>query len=339
MNAPVLCFGELLLRLSAPPHERLLQTPRLSVHVGGAEANVAVALAQFGHAVGMLGTVAANTLGDAALGELRRLGVDAGRVRRGEGRMGLYFFEQGALRRASEVVYDREGSAFACARRADYDWPQLLAGGARLHLSGVTPALGPECAQTAIDAAHAAVRLGIPVSFDGNFRGKLWQRWGGDAAGLLKPLMDSADVLFANHRDIALVLGQDFEGLSPQAAFRKAAAAAFEAFPRLQRFAATQRVSDGVQQQELGALMALRTGGLLEAAPYRLDDIVDRIGGGDAFAAGLLHGLHVGMDDQRALEFALASGAFKHTVPGDFLRGTSADVEAWQRGEGADVRR
>lgn len=339
MSAPLLCFGELLLRLSAPGHERLLQTPRLSVHVGGAEANVAVALAQFGHSVSMLGTVAANPLGEAALGELRRLGVDTGRVRRGEGRMGLYFFEQGALRRASEVVYDREGSAFACARSADYDWPHLLAGGARLHLSGVTPALGAECARTAIDAAQVAAQMGLPVSFDGNFRGRLWQRWGGDAAGLLKPLMVSADLLFANHRDIALVLGEDFDGLSPQAAFRAAAEAAFTAFPRLQRFAATLRLSGGVQQQELGALLALRDGRILEAAPYRLEGIVDRIGAGDAFAAGLLHGLHVGMDDPRALEFALASGAFKHTVPGDFSRCSSADIEAWQHGEGADVRR
>lgn len=339
MSGAILCFGELLLRLSAPGQERLLQSPRLEIHVGGAEANVGAALAQFGHPVSMLGTVADNPLGQAALGELRRIGIDTARMRRAEGRMGLYFFEQGAIRRASEVVYDRAHSAFAQARASDYEWPVLLVGASRLHLSGVTPALGAECARTAIQAADAAVTQSVPVSFDGNFRGKLWQLWGGDAPALLKPLMASADVLFANHRDIALVLGERFEGMHPRAAFRAAAEAAFTAFPRLQHFAATQRLSGGVQQQELGALMALRDGRLIEAAPYLLDGIVDRIGGGDAFAAGLLHGLHSGMDAQATLDFALANGAFKHTVPGDMSRCSVADIEAWKAGEGADVRR
>lgn len=339
MSASILCFGELLLRLSAPGQERLLQTPRLDVHIGGAEANVGAALAQFGHAVAMLGTVADNPLGQAALAELRRLGMDTSRMRRADGRMGLYFFEQGAIRRASEVVYDRAHSAFAQASAGDYDWPGLLAGAGRLHLSGVTPALGAECARTAIEAAETAVAQAVPVSFDGNFRGKLWQAWGGDAPALLKPLMASADVMFANHRDIALVLRERFEGLAPRAAFRAAAEAAFTVFPRLQYFAATQRLSGGVQQQELGALMALRDGRLIESAPYLLEGIVDRIGGGDAFAAGLLHGLHSGMDAQAALDFALASGAFKHTVPGDMSRCGIADIEAWRAGEGTDVRR
>lgn len=339
MSESIVFFGELLLRLSAPGQERLLQSPHLQVHVGGAEANVGAALAQFGHAVSMLGAVADNALGQAALAELRRLGVDTSRVRRAAGRMGLYFFEQGAIRRSSEVVYDRAGSAFARVEAAEYDWPQLLRDAGRLHLSGVTPALGAECARAAREAAEAANALGVPLSFDGNFRGKLWEAWGGDPAARLRPLMAAADVLFANHRDIALVLGERFDGLSGRAAFRAAAEAAFTAFPRLQHFAATQRLSGGVQQQELGALLALRDGRLLESAPYLLDGIVDRIGGGDAFAAGLLHGLHTGMGAQAALDFALASGAFKHTVPGDMSRCSVADIEGWRLGEGADVRR
>jgi 2-dehydro-3-deoxygluconokinase len=339
MSGPIVFFGELLLRLSAPGQERLLQSPRLQVHVGGAEANVGAALAQFGHAVSMLGTVADNALGQAALAELRRLGVDTSRVRKAAGRMGLYFFEQGAIRRASEVVYDRAGSAFASAKAAEYDWSRLLRDAGRLHLSGVTPALGAECASAARHAAETANALGLPMSFDGNFRGKLWDAWGGDPAALLRPLMASADVLFANHRDIALVLGERFDGLSGRGAFRAAAEAAFTAFPRLQHFAATQRLSGGVQQQELGALLALRDGRLFESAPYLLDGIVDRIGGGDAFAAGLLHGLHTGMEAQASLDFALASGAFKHTVPGDISRCSVADIDAWRLGDGADVRR
>lgn len=309
------------------------------VNVGGAEANVAGALAQLGHAVGMLGTVADNALGDAALGELRRIGVDVSRMQRGPGRMGLYFFEQGAMRRASEVVYDRAHSAFAQARACGYDWSELLQGAQRLHLSGVTPALGLEQARAAQAAADAAVRLGLPVSFDGNFRGRLWQAWGGDPAALLRPLMAQADVLFANHRDMALVLGQGFDAASPREALAAAAAAAFRAFPRLRWFTATQRVSGGVQQQALGALLAQRDGSLLESAPYVLDGIVDRIGGGDAFAAGFLHGLHSGYSAQATLDFALASGAFKHSVAGDISRCSVAEIRAWMQDEGADVRR
>jgi 2-dehydro-3-deoxygluconokinase len=339
MSAPILCFGELLLRLSAPDHERLLQSPRLDVHVGGAEANVAAGLAQLGQAVEMLGLVPEGVLGDAALGELRRLGVGTSRVLREPGRMGLYFFEQGAIRRPSEVVYDRAGSAFAQAPAARFDWPALLQGGSRLHLSGVTPALGLESARTAIAAARAARAAGLRVSFDGNFRGKLWQAWGGDAAVLLRPLMAEADVLFANHRDIALVLGERFEGLSPTRAFAAAAEAAFTAFPQLQHFAATLRLSEGVEQQQLGALMALRDGQLIEAPAYNLAGIVDRIGGGDAFAAGLLHGLHSDYPPQQCLQFALAAGCYKHTVPGDMNRCSLADVEGWMAAEGADVRR
>lgn len=339
MRGPILCFGEILLRLGAPGFERILQSPRFEVCVGGAEANVAVALAQWGHPAAMLGQVADNPLGSAALGELRRLGVDTSRVLRGAGRMGLYFFEQGAMRRPSEVVYDRAHSAFALAQPQFYDWSGLLAGGARLHLSGVTPALGPDCARSAQAAAQAAVQQGLPVSFDGNFRARLWEAWGGDPAALLRPLMACADVLFANHRDIGLVLGERFSGLAPREAFRAAAEAAFTAFPRLRCFAATQRVAEGVRQQVLGATMALRDGRFLESEPYALEGIVDRVGAGDAFAAGLLHGLHSDMDNQEALDFALACGAFKHTVPGDMLRAGLAEITAWREAEGADVKR
>jgi 2-dehydro-3-deoxygluconokinase len=190
--------------------------------------------------------------------------------------MGLYFFEQGAMRRPSQVVYDRAHSAFALAQPQFYDWSGLLAGGARLHLSGVTPALGPDCARSAQAAAQAAVQQGLPVSFDGNFRARLWEAWGGDPAALLRPLMACADVLFANHRDIGLVLGERFSGLTPREAFRAAAEAAFTAFPRLRCFAATQRVAEGVRQQVLGATMALRDGRVLESEPYALEGIVDR---------------------------------------------------------------
>ena len=186
MKRRVVCFGELLLRLSAPGRERLLQTPGLEVHVGGAEANVAVSLARFGHEAAMVSTVPGNALGETAVGELRRHGVDTGHVRAGEGRMGLYFLSHGALHRPSEVLYDRAESAFV--RSADYDWERLLEGAHWLHLSGVTPALGESTAQATLAAARAARRRGVMVSFDGNFRRKLWQAWDGDAAMLLRQI-------------------------------------------------------------------------------------------------------------------------------------------------------
>ena len=155
----IICFGELLLRLGAPRREVLLQTPAFDVHVGGAEANVAVSLARLGHEVGMVGTVAEHALGEHARGELRRHGVDVARLRSRPGRMGLYFIETGALHRPSQVIYDRAGSAFTL--HPGYDWDASLAGAAWLHLSGVTPALGPGCADAAIAAAEAACRAGL----------------------------------------------------------------------------------------------------------------------------------------------------------------------------------
>ena len=334
----VLCWGELLLRLSAPGYERLLQSARFDVHVGGAEANVAVGLAGFGHPVAMLGAVADNALGVAACGELRRAGVDTSRMRCAPGRMGLYFFEQGALQRPSEVLYDRTDSAFARLPASAWDWPALFAGAAHLHVSGITPALGAESAQAALDAVRAARSLGLGVSVDGNYRPKLWQAWGGDAPRLLRALMAEADGLFVNHRDLGLALGVELDRGEPVASFAAAAEAAFAAFPNLAWIAATTRGAEATQSQSLGAVMVERGHALTVAPPLRLDGIVDRIGGGDAFAAGILHGRLRGWSTAEVLAFGLAAGAYKHSQPGDALRASEADIRAWQAG-GVDVRR
>src|SRR6478672_1708968 len=179
MAGRVVCFGELLLRLAAPGNELLLQRPHLDVHVGGAEANVAVALSGFGHAVSMAGTLADNALGRAARDQLRRNGVDTTPLNFAAGRMGLYFYTTGAGQRPSEVLYDRAHSAFANAPPASHDWEALLAGARLLHLSGITPALGPGTAQPALGAARKAREHGAMVSLDGNFRPKLWSAWDG----------------------------------------------------------------------------------------------------------------------------------------------------------------
>jgi 2-dehydro-3-deoxygluconokinase len=226
----IVCFGELLLRLTAPGRELLLQTGRLDVHVGGAEANVAIGLARLGHEAAMISRVPEGALGDAAAGHLRRYGVSTAGVATGPGRMGLYFLSPGAGLRPSDIIYDREGSSFALAGPGDFDWDGLLDGADLLHLSGITPALGERSAAAAVAAAEAARARGIKVSFDGNYRAQLWERWDSDPKAVLGRLVGQADILFGNHRDISLLLGRAFSGEGEERR-REPADAMFAHFP------------------------------------------------------------------------------------------------------------
>ncbi|MEL1262898.1 sugar kinase [Pseudoxanthomonas putridarboris] len=339
MKGKVVCFGELLLRLGAPGRQLLLQSPVLDVHVGGAEANVAVSLARFGHDARMVGAVADNALGEAALGELRRHRVDTAGVLGVPGRMGLYFLTPGAIQRPSEVLYDRADSAFARSGGGRHDWPALLRGADWLHVSGVTPALGQQAADGTLAAVRAARSAGVKVSFDGNFRPKLWEAWGGDAPSILRGLMSEADVLFASHRDLQVVLGLEFPQATPQERFAAGAAAAFNAFPHLDRMAATVRVQRSVDHHALSAITALRDGALHTTPAYEVSPIVDRIGTGDAFAAGVLHGDLTGMSAADALHFGVAAACLKHSLPGDFNLVGVADVQAFLSENSLDVKR
>jgi 2-dehydro-3-deoxygluconokinase len=338
-TGPIVCFGEILIRLSAPDNELLLQSPRLDVRFGGAEANVAVSLSQFGRTARMVSVVPDNALGRAARDELRRHGVDVSGVVFVPGRMGLYFLTPGAVLRPSEVVYDRAGSAFAQAAPDTVDWRKALPGAGLLHISGVTPAVGPNAAAAAIKAVKIAGELGVLVSFDGNYRSKLWAAWNGDGPAILRGLLANAHIAFVDERDIALVLGRKFESVDRADRRREAAKAAFQAFPNLQRIASTFRREHAVDHQDLSAAMFMRDGSEVGTRTISLPGIVDRIGGGDAFAAGLLHGLFADMTDQDALDFALAAACLKHAIPGDFNLVTEADVKAFLTQEGLDVRR
>ena len=333
----VVCFGELLLRLNAPGRERLLQSRRLDVHVGGAEANVAISLAQFGVPASMASVVADNALGEAALGELRRYGVDASFCLRSAGRMGLYFMSAGAVRRPSEILYDRAGSAFSEAAPVVINWTAALDGAAWLHLSGVTPAVGANAAAAAARAARAAREAGVKVSFDGNYRGQMWAAWQGDGPGVLREIMSTASLAFINERDIGLILGKSYGDHEAEA--RKAAFAdAFEAFASLDMIAATSRRQESVDHHSLGAGLVSR-GGAWRSQEYELAGVVDRIGAGDAFAAGVIYGLMSGKGEQFAVDFGAAAAAYKHSVPGDFNIASKADIEQAMAATSFDVRR
>ncbi len=334
----VVCFGELMLRLTAMHSGMLLQERRLDCTFGGAEANVAVSLARLGWPSALATALPSNPIGVTAQDELRRYGVDTDQVHLVDGRMGLYFLTPGAVLRPSEVLYDRAGSCFAEADPGLIDWDTALKGAGRLHLSGVTPAIGRKAADAALRAVQAASRLGVPVSFDGNYRGKLWALWDGDGPAILNALFAEADVAFADDRDMALVLKRDFTTSDPRERRRRAAHAAFEAYPKLQMITSTFRELSGVGVQALAAVSSRRGGGETLAGPLNLSGVVDRIGGGDAYAAGFLYGLHTGCDDQRTLDLALAAAAFKHSVPGDFNMATPADLDVLLSGA-LDVRR
>jgi len=336
LTGAVACFGELLLRLTAPGRELLLQRPHLDVHVGGAEANVAVGLASLGHQARVISTVPDNALGNAAVGYLRRHGVDASGVTRTAGRMGLYFLAQGAGLRASEIVYDREGSSFARALAGDFDWDRLLDGVDLLHLSGITPALGPQSAEAALAAADAAQRLGVPISFDGNYRAQLWERWDSRPREILGKLVSKARIMFGNHRDVGLLLGESFSGDGPDRR-RQAAEAAFKAFPTLQVIASTARHIEDADRHRISARIdtpdeAAQTDEVVVAG------IIDRIGAGDAFATGVLHGLRSGRDLDWSVRSGLAVTALKHSLVGDASLFGPSDIDAFMSGE-LDVRR
>lgn len=349
MTSSVVCFGELLLRLNAPERELLLQSGQLRVWVGGAEANVAVSLARFGHATSMASVVPDNALGAACVNELRKHGVSTDGIRKSPGRLGIYFMATGAGHRPSEIVYDRADSAFALRADEAIDWKQALTGAQWLHISGITPALGARSAEATLRAARAARDLGVSVSFDCNYRAKLWEAWHGDPTKILHDIIEQSDLVFADERALALVLGgsatkapvetqPEMGQPSPADRFKSAAEQAFKAFPRLQRIATTLRVEHNVDRHEMSAVLATRKS-FCSTRAYALEAIVDRIGTGDAFAAGILHGLLTGMHEQDSLDFGLAAASLKHSIPGDFNLVTAAQVGELLAGRGFSVRR
>lgn len=334
VSGAVLCLGEMLLRLSGSEGGRLLDTTAVRAHFGGAEANVAVALAQLGVDARFVSRLPDGPLGDAAIDHLRRHGVATTGMVRTSGRMGLYFLSPGAGVRASSIIYDRAGSTFALAKAEDFDWHCLLRGVRWLHLSGITPALGPASAQLGLAAARAAKALGVSLSFDGNYRATLWGQWDGDPRAILTDYVALADLFIGSHRDIGLLLGRDFSGSGPDRR-REAAVALLDAFPGLAHIASTARTTLDATHYRLSARVDGRHG-FHQTDEVALNAITDRIGTGDAFAAGVLAALHRGA--QEAAEQGLALACLKHFIAGDASISRPSDVAAFRQGR-FDVQR
>lgn len=335
-TADVTCFGELLLRLTPPGKRLMVQAESLDLVAGGAEANVAVGLASLGRAVRFAGVVSSNVLGDRAVAELRATDVDTSTLARAQGRMGLYFMEAGAGPRASSITYDRAGSAFAEAEPADIDFASALQGVRLLHAGGITPALGPKGVALARAAHDAAIAAGVPICFDGNWRGQLWSQWDSDPRAVLSSLVADATILIGNHRDISLLLGKTFSGDGPDRR-REAAEAAFAAFPNLRFIASTARHVMTADHHRLSARVDTREAAF-QTEELGITGIVERIGTGDAFAAGVLHAWLDSGEPEAMARRGLALAALKHSIPGDMCRIGPAELAAFEAG-GGDVRR
>ena len=332
----VVTFGEIMLRLSPPGVERFLQSPVLSATFGGGEANVAVSLAHFGCESVYVTALPTHAIGEAALHALRAEGVRTDHVIRSGSRVGIYFAETGASQRASTVIYDRAHSAISELAPDAVDWSAVLSGAAWFHVTGITPALGPNAAAATERAIRAARAAGARVSFDLNYRRKLWTEV--EAQRVVGPLLKHVDLVVANEEDLQSVLGIHVAGTDVAAGrlavegFRQAAERVTTGFgPRMVAITLRESLSASDNGWS-GLLWDADAGTMFSSQRYEIR-VVDRIGGGDSFAAGLIYGLLSGRPAEDALRFAVAASALKHSIPGDFSRVTVDEVDRLARGD------
>lgn len=333
-----LSFGEIMLRLKTPGHERFFQSPALEATFGGGEANVAVALANYGLDAGFISALPDNDVGESAIRELRRFGVDTTHVNRSGDRVGIYYLETGANQRPSKVVYDRAGSSICEAQPGDFDWQAVFAGAKWLHITGITPALSESAAALSMEAVRAAKENGVTVSCDFNYRGKLW-KYGKTAPEVMSELVKYVDVGIANEEDCQKSLGitvdVDVEsGDLDTAKYEALSAKVLEQYPDMSVIAITLRESHSADRNGWSACLRDADGFRL-SRHYELTDIVDRVGGGDSFASALIYGLNAYDDRQQSLEFAVAASCLKHSISGDFNRVSVAEVQNLMGGDGS----
>lgn len=332
----VLTFGEIMLRLKAPGHERFFQSPTLEATFGGGEANVAVSLANYGMDVEFLTVLPENDIADACIRELRYFGVDMKKAVRGDGRMGIYYLESGANQLPSKVVYDRAHSSMALAKPGDIDWNVAFDGVGWFHITGITPAISESAMALSLESVREAKKRSIIVSCDLNYRKSLW-KYGKKASEVMRELTKYVDVAIANEEDVqnTLEIAADVDvesGELDREKYRALGNKVLEAFPNMKSIAITLRESHSADWN--GWAACLNNGkDFYVSKKYEIHDIIDRVGGGDSFAGGLIYGLNRYEDKQQALEFAVAASCLKHSVIGDFNRVSISDVIKLAGGE------
>jgi 2-dehydro-3-deoxygluconokinase len=334
----VLTFGEIMLRLRAPGHERFFQSNMMEATFGGGEANVAVSLANYGMDAAFATVLPENALGDECIKELRRFGVDVSRIRRAPGRMGIYFLEAGANQLPSKVVYDRAYSAIAEAEPESYDWDEIFKNVDWFHITGITPAISAHAMQASLDSVRYANAHGITVSCDLNYRKNLW-KYGKSASEVMSELAKYVDIAIANEEDVQKSLGVSVDvdvesGELDSEKYRALGEKVLALYPNMQMIAITLRESRSADWNGWSACLNDGKEFYL-SKKYEIRDIIDRVGGGDSFAGGLIYGLCNYREKQDALEFAVAASCLKHSVIGDFNRVGVSDVTKLMSGDGS----
>jgi 2-dehydro-3-deoxygluconokinase len=333
----VVTFGEIMLRLSPPGFQRFVQARSFDVIYGGGEANVAVSLAGFGVNTEYVTRLPLNDIGEACLAFLRSTGAGTSHIQRGGDRLGIYYLEMGAVQRGSKVVYDRANSAFATLVPGMIDWSTVFAGANWFHWTGITPAVSAGAAAVCLEAVQTAKKMGLTVSCDLNYRKNLW-KWGKKANEVMPELVSFSDIAIGNEEDAEKVFGikaQDVDvtaGKVEADAYRYVANEMSKRFPALKTISFTLRGSVSANHNSWSGVL-WDTGNFFSAPRYEITHIVDRVGGGDAFSAGLIYGLLTYPDRQKALNFAVAASCLKHTIFGDFNLVTVPEVEQLMAGD------
>lgn len=333
----VLTFGEIMLRLRAPGHERFFQSNMLEATFGGGEANVAVSLANYGMDAEFFTILPDNAIGNACIQELRRFDVGTRRIQRGPGRMGIYFLESGANQLPSKVVYDRADSSLAMAKPGDVDWDRIFDGVEWFHITGITLAISESAMELSLESVKAAKAKGITVSCDLNYRKNLW-KYGKKASEVMRELANYVDVAIANEEDVqkSLEITADVNvesGELDREKYRYLSDKVLDTYPNMKLIAITLRESHSADWNDWAA--CLNDGkNFYVSKKYEIRDIIDRVGGGDSFAGGLIYGLNQYESKQQALEFAVAASCLKHSIIGDFNRVCVSDVEKLMGGDG-----
>ncbi len=336
--AKVVTFGEIMLRLKAPGREKFLQTAAFEATFGGGEANVAVSLANYGMDAAFVTVLPENEIADACIGELRRFGVDTSMIVRDGERIGVYYLEAGSVQRPSKVIYDRASSSISMAKPGDINWDKIFDGVEWFHITGITPAISESARLLSMESVKEAAKRGITISCDFNFRKKLW-KYGKAATEVMPELVKYVNVGIANEEDCQKSLGISAEanvesGHLDVSKYEALSNKVLAEFPSLKYMAITLRESKSADHNGWSACINDRKSFYL-SKKYEMTHIIDRVGGGDSFAGGLIYGLVNYDNPEEALNFAVAASCLKHTISGDFNRVSVKDVQGLKGGDGS----